>query len=122
MFPGQLIVQLYGHADAGKVSSAEPDSLFRHAGVLSRRFHIHLFSCSPGNEQMMIQTLSRNSAVQAVQLNHLLSLREKTPDDPFFNLQWALKNNGQNGALPGADIGASSAWAIETGGKKFTGR
>jgi len=37
------------------------------------------------------------------------------PNDPGFNLQWALHNSGQTGGTPDADIYASEAWDIETG-------
>lgn len=32
------------------------------------------------------------------------------PDDPGFSQQWGLRNTGQEGGLPGADIGAVEAW------------
>ncbi|MFI4896855.1 MAG: S8 family peptidase [Phycisphaerales bacterium JB059] len=33
-------------------------------------------------------------------------------DDPMFDDQWALRNTGQSGGLPGADIAAFSAWML----------
>lgn len=38
------------------------------------------------------------------------------PDDPQFAQQWALRNAGQQGGTPGADVGALAAWEI-TGGQ-----
>ncbi len=38
------------------------------------------------------------------------------PDDPLFGQQWALRNTGQSGGTPGADIGAADAWTVTTGG------
>lgn len=32
------------------------------------------------------------------------------PNDPFFNEQWALKNDGQNGGKTNADLAALKAW------------
>ncbi|MCI0695820.1 S8 family serine peptidase [candidate division KSB1 bacterium] len=40
---------------------------------------------------------------------------ELIPNDPFFNRQWHLKNDGQGGGAPGADIKAAQAWDITTG-------
>jgi subtilisin family serine protease len=40
------------------------------------------------------------------------------PNDPRFNEQWALANDGQNGGTAGADISATSAWAVTTGSDK----
>jgi len=37
------------------------------------------------------------------------------PDDPYFDMQWALDNTGQNGGTPDADIDAPEAWDTETG-------
>jgi subtilisin family serine protease len=37
------------------------------------------------------------------------------PQDPDFPLQWSLKNTGQNGGIPGADIDATLAWDITAG-------
>lgn len=47
------------------------------------------------------------------------SLRMKAldfePNDPLLTTQWALKNTGQNGGTPGADISAGEAWSQTTG-------
>ena len=40
------------------------------------------------------------------------------PNDPRFDEQWALANDGQNGGTAGADISATSAWAVTTGSDK----
>ena len=37
------------------------------------------------------------------------------PDDPFFDMQWALHNTGQNGGTPDADIDAPEAWDTTMG-------
>ena len=37
------------------------------------------------------------------------------PNDPLFSNQWNLRNTGQNGGTPGADIKAVQAWDITTG-------
>lgn len=38
-----------------------------------------------------------------------------TPNDPDFDKCWALHNTGQYDGVPGVDLGATEAWAIETG-------
>ncbi len=38
-----------------------------------------------------------------------------TPDDSLFTRQWALRNTGQTGGTPGADIHATTAWDVSTG-------
>jgi serine protease len=37
------------------------------------------------------------------------------PNDPLLSQQWALKNTGQGGGKPGADIHAEQAWSVTTG-------
>jgi len=37
------------------------------------------------------------------------------PNDPDFYKQWGLKNTGETGGIPGADIKATDAWEITTG-------
>ena len=41
-----------------------------------------------------------------------------TPHDPRFGEQWALFNDGSRGGLKGADISATTAWAVTTGSDK----
>ena len=50
--------------------------------------------------------------IQADALNPVL------PNDPRFEEQWALANNGQNGGTKGADISAALAWATTKGSDK----
>ena len=50
--------------------------------------------------------------IQADGLNPVL------PNDPRFDEQWALANNGQNGGTKGADISAPLAWATTKGSDK----
>ncbi|MBK7706023.1 MAG: S8 family serine peptidase [Acidobacteria bacterium] len=42
----------------------------------------------------------------------------KTPNDPYFNEQWALKNSGQDGGKAEADLSAIKAWTKTTGSGK----
>ncbi len=39
----------------------------------------------------------------------------RVPSDPLYPLQWNLKNTGQYGGTPGADIHAEGAWNVTTG-------
>jgi len=46
------------------------------------------------------------------------SLTPVLPNDPRFDEQWALANNGQSGGTKGADISAALAWATTKGSDK----
>lgn len=39
----------------------------------------------------------------------------RKPDDTYFSLQWNLENRASDGAAPGIDINARSAWSVATG-------
>jgi len=39
--------------------------------------------------------------------------------DPYYGLQWGLKNTGQSGGASGIDIDAESAWATTTGSSEI---
>jgi len=122
---GQLIVQL-------KVSEAESPSklcglfekAFNDAGmqlvkVLSERMGIFLFEFDPDKAESDLQLLGevrKNRLVHQAQFNHYVELRETEPDDPNFPDQWALKNTGQLNGVVGADMDATLAWDITTGG------
>ena len=41
--------------------------------------------------------------------------RRASPTDPHYSLQWQLKNTGQGGGVPGADVHAEGAWLVTRG-------
>jgi subtilisin family serine protease len=41
-----------------------------------------------------------------------------TPNDPSFPQQWGLRNTGQSGGTPGADVHAAGAWNVTTGTRR----
>lgn len=43
-----------------------------------------------------------------------------TPNDPLYNQQWYLNNNGQVGGTPGADVHAALAWDTTHGSPNIT--
>jgi thermitase len=43
-----------------------------------------------------------------------------SPNDPLFQKQWALCNQGQTGGIAGNDINAIAAWAVTTGSNTVT--
>ncbi len=89
--------------------------------LISERFHIYLLrngDRTVPNDQML-EDLKNFPGVIHAQNNHYISLRENEeliPDDARFDDQWSLKNTGQGGGVPDADIDATDAWDITTGG------
>lgn len=43
-----------------------------------------------------------------------------TPTDPYFPLQWYLRNTGQNGGKKRLDLNVQAAWAQGITGKNVT--
>ncbi len=68
----------------------------------------------------LIQALATRPDVQYAEPNYVVHARN-TPNDTYFNQQWAMLNNGQtvNGdtGTKGADVRATAAWDLTTGGR-----
>jgi subtilisin family serine protease len=62
-----------------------------------------------------IDRLSRLPEVEYAEPDYIVHAAELLPNDTRFGELWALKNTGQAGGKPGADIEATFAWDIETG-------
>ncbi len=60
--------------------------------------------------------LNTYQEVNVAQKNHYVSDRETIPSDVFFDELWHLKNTGSTGGTVDADIDATDAWDITTGG------
>ncbi len=53
-------------------------------------------------------------AVEFIEPNWIVRA-DVVPTDPLFPQQWSLRNSGQTGGTPGADVSAVPAWDVETG-------
>jgi Subtilase family/GEVED domain/Secretion system C-terminal sorting domain/Fibronectin type III domain len=73
------------------------------------------------NENYFLDEVRHQRAVAVAQFNHVISMRETVPDDPFFGQQWQWVNTGQGGGTPDADVDADEAWDLTTGGTTATG-
>ena len=60
--------------------------------------------------------IEKNRKVNIAQLNHTDLTIRSLPNDSLFFEQWAFDNNGSNGGSGAADISASEAWDLTTGG------
>ena len=91
--------------------------------LLSKRMNIWLFSFEPGkvDDSQIKQQIKNHSLVQEAQFNHYISQRELFPNDEYFDLQWNMYNTGATGGVADADIDATDAWEITTGGVTMLG-
>lgn len=63
-----------------------------------------------------LRFVERDREVVLAQFNHTDLVVRSLPNDPLFDEQWAFDNNGSNGGSGTADINASDAWDLTTGG------
>lgn len=112
--PGRLLVKF-------KAGLPPQQADARHAEVGGQRLQafrlvpgLHVVQVPPGDEAAMAQAYAQFPEVEYVEPDYLQHATRE-PDDPQFPQQWALKNTGQTGGTPGADIHAPAAWEITTG-------
>jgi Subtilase family/GEVED domain/Secretion system C-terminal sorting domain len=86
--------------------------------LTSRPLNIWLlhFNQNTINEFHFLEFLRRQKSIDIAQFNHLVTMRQTTPNDNLFGSQWQYVNDGSNGGVEDADIDADLAWDITTGG------
>ncbi len=118
---GQVIVQLDRTTSVHELTSQLSFSGDITTQLLSRSWNIWLIEFSFDDEKMMLERIKKIPFVKLAQLNRTVEFRELIPDDPLFSDQWNLKNTGQLTGKPGADVSATKAWELGTGGITATG-
>ncbi len=71
-------------------------------------------------QKVRMKWLRKNPHIRLLQYNHRITFRKK-PNDPLFAKQWDRSNTGQQGGRFDADIDATEAWDITTGGVTANG-
>ncbi|HLO91406.1 MAG: S8 family peptidase [Chloroflexota bacterium] len=123
--PGQILVLLKNKVDPEKDSKLKAE--FQEMGLLVKgkltsTMNVWQFDFSESQQpEKILSVLQAHPAVEIAQFNHKIQEREIIPNDPSFNLLWQLKNTGQSGGLPGADVHATEAWEITTNGVTVLG-
>jgi subtilisin family serine protease len=75
----------------------------------------HELNVGPGQAARAIAALKRDPRVRYAEPNYVVHATETIPNDPMFSQLWAMKNTGQAGGTPGADVKATFAWDTTTG-------
>lgn len=90
-------------------------------------FQIHTAVQQPGFKRVKRGFRLLKPASQIVLQNHPPTpdhnddnLVGKLPTDPYFPLQWYLRNTGQNGGKPRLDLNVQAAWDQGITGKNVT--
>ncbi len=112
--PDRVIVEWAAGASPTERSAAREEADVDFAEDLgSRRFQ--LVETEPGQSpREAVRELEADPAVVLAERDGYLAM-ESVPNDPLFDQLWGLQNTGLGiegflGAVPGADIGAVSAW------------
>ncbi|HEY1038949.1 MAG TPA: S8 family serine peptidase [Bacteroidia bacterium] len=125
--PGELIVMIsagstiQGVMEANLQLDGKPTQL-EIAGALAKKSGIWLlkFDFLHIDEEALLKRVRNTKQVVIAQFNHYISNRS-IPDDLQFANQYALNNTGQSGGVVDADIDATDAWNITTGGLTASG-
>ncbi|MCS6772098.1 MAG: S8 family serine peptidase [Kiritimatiellae bacterium] len=102
------------------IQAAQRDAIHRRIGAERlRRFRRIAADVVELNKQADIHAVRKqylaDPAVAYADLNYLVSTLI-IPNDPLFGQLWGLRNVGQTGGMPGADIRAPAAWSLVRGG------
>lgn len=112
-------VMLVGYAKGQPMTAMEKASLHAAMGTESiKAFSMvpaELVKLPPGAKlEEMIEAYAADPNVAYAEPDYLVNTCE-LPNDPRLSELWGMRNTGQTGGTPGADIGAEQAWAIATG-------
>lgn len=119
--PGELLVMMKNDIDPMQNALLRADIESR--GIIidrkvTKSFNIWLFRFNEADQpaEKALELIRQHPSVKLAQFNHKVTERQLLPNDPSFNLLWALLNTGQSGGTPGADIHATEAWDITNSG------
>jgi len=111
-----LIVKLKSEARSSGVQALANLSRGSEITALIPSMNLYVVKLPAGQKaEAARKTFSRASVVEYTQLDHVMKLRSITPNDTDFAKQWGLKNPNN------ADIKATQAWSMGTGGKDRAG-
>ncbi len=121
----ELIIQFQKNVSAATFVATQDNhrtSKWEIVRCVAEDWNIWLISIGDSTEAENFMNYCRtDNRVISVQHNIKASFRETKPNDAGFSNQWYLKNTGQTGGTSGADIQATLAWDIATGGKSPQG-
>src|SRR5216684_7389956 len=80
--------------------------------ALNRTLNIYVLHSRGANVTALLNILKFDPAVVYVEPDYIVKPVATIPNDPGFSQQWDFLNT----STPGADIGATGAWSISTGG------
>ena len=117
--PDQIIVRFASKSDGSQKTKSEKDQFLAsvNAGEVK-----HAFKRVPGltvvklpnglSVEAALSKLKNKSEILYAEPDSIIYPDSITPNDPYFNQQWALNNTGQTYGTPYVDIKALESWDI----------
>jgi len=124
---GEMLIQIRPDLESDFIlrtlSENFQDESLQSKRLLSKRMNIYLFEFDANrvSDAEFLSLVKQHPFVLEAQFNHYVEQRSTYPNDPSFDVQWALENTGQTGGVFDADIDAPEAWDITTGGVTVLG-
>lgn len=113
---GEVDAQLraWGVTTISDVLAAAP----RHAALaeqvgVGRTLKLHVPAGS--DTRAMAAAFATLPGVELAEIDGVGEIADTIPNDPSFGQLWGMRNTGQTGGFPGADVDAPKAWDIVTG-------
>lgn len=85
--------------------------------IIPDLYYLHSYAKNDYELFILKEKLLREPGIEHVTLNKVFTM-EASVNDPLYDRQWAIENNGtaiQYNGTPGADMSVDSAWTITTG-------
>jgi hypothetical protein len=119
--PGQLLVKIDAAYTPDYIIQNYPE--IKSYELLSRNWSIYQLNFDEQlNAADLLKKLKSDPKIIVAQYNHnMIEQRANVPNDTQFGTLWGMRNTGQNGGTSGADIDATLAWDITTGGLTSSG-
>ena len=119
--PGELLIQFsgqYNPQELARYYTEEQNIKLDYFNCISKSLNVYhvIYSDKSVYLDKEIENWYYQKGVITVQKNHSIQIRETIPSDTLFEDQWHLKNDGSGGGTADADIDATDAWDITTGG------
>jgi hypothetical protein len=113
---GEVIIKFKpnaNHGDINAVRAALRATRLKHF----RRIKADHERISGISVEQAITRFRGHRAIEYIEPNYIVhtTATNVIPNDPSFGELWGLRNTGQNGGRPGADISAVPAWDATTG-------
>jgi len=120
--PGEVLVQFRDPGRSTALAAYQSRPGMRRQQALRNGRLLQLRLPDDLSVAQAVTELSEDPEVLFVEPNYILR-SQSMPDDPYFDLQWGLYNNGQVVAgyvgTPGKDIDAPSAWDLSGEGEEI---